>query len=381
MAGENMEQQGAKHKGPGLIYVVVILSGAVIGYSAANLLDSIDTGVPVLLLLLFIVLLLSLFLHVVIHELGHLVFGLASGYAFKSFRVGSLILVKYESEGFRLKRNSIAGMGGQCLLDPPGEYGDVFPYWLYLHGGILFNMIFTILASALCLFVNEKALVQLCAMVFALVGLLVAFMNWTPVKNAIIPNDGTNAWILNRNRESGKYLWAQLKISALNQEGVRLKDMPDVFFQADENDYLASSLRVFRIARLIDAQEFDEAAAGINEILSDPDLVPIYKVLLELEKVFIGLLSAAGDVDLSVLEQKGTRQIRKAMRNFPSVLRFEYAKALLIESDPDKADVIWQKFQKTCSQYPNKADIESENELMELVAALYRERQDNPVSQ
>ncbi|MDI9469884.1 MAG: hypothetical protein QM296_06735 [Bacillota bacterium] len=379
-----MKQEKAKAEAqaerPGLIYVIVILSGVVMGFSVSELLDQIDIRIPVLLFLLFAALLVSLFLHIVIHELGHLVFGLVSDYAFKSFRVGSFILVKYEVEGFRLKRNRIAGMGGQCLLDPPGTYGDPFPYRLYLYGGILFNVVFSAVLSGLCLFLQSGAQLRLFAIVFTLVGLLVAFVNWMPVKEAFIPNDGTNARILSRNRESGKYLWAQLKIAALNQEGVRMKNMPEAYFQADADDYLASSLRVFRIGRLIDAQDFDEAGTQIDGLLHDPSLVPLYKALLQLERVFIGLLTDSEDVGLGVLEKKSIRQIRQSMKNFPSILRFEYARALLLEGDEDRAEAIRKKFQKACSSYPNKADIESETELMELVAASYRKKQAEAVS-
>ena len=68
--------------------------------------------------------------HIVIHEAGHLLFGLMSGYRFVSFRIGSFVLVR-DDEGFRLGRFSIAGTGGQCLLDPPAMTDGRFPYKLY----------------------------------------------------------------------------------------------------------------------------------------------------------------------------------------------------------------------------------------------------------
>ena len=347
----------------------------VIGLHIGNLLDGSGVGIPVFVLLLFAALLLSLLIHTVLHELGHLVFGLISGYAFKSFRVGSLMLVRYEDEGFQLKRSSIAGTWGQCLLDPPGRYGEPFPYRLYLYGGVLFNVTFAVPVAAVSLLLPTGALTELFAMVFTLTGLLLAFVNWVPVKNAYIPNDGTNAQILAIDRDSSRYLWAQLKIAALNQEGVRLKNMPEAYFQAEANNYLASSLRVFRIGRLIDAQHFVEAEAAIDELLDDTSLVPIYRSMLELERVFIRILSDAKPADLGVLEQKGIRQLRKAMKDFPSILRFEYAQALLLDGDTGKANTIRERFEKTCLHYPNKADIESESELMELVAATHRKRQ------
>ena len=52
--------------------------------------------------LLFIFIIGYLF-HIIIHEGGHLIFGLLSGYSFVSFRVGSLTLIREDGK-FKLKR-------------------------------------------------------------------------------------------------------------------------------------------------------------------------------------------------------------------------------------------------------------------------------------
>ena len=61
---------------------------------------------------------LSWVLQVVIHEAGHLICGLLSGYTFSSFRIGSMMILK-ENGRFVTKRLKIAGTGGQCLMAPP----------------------------------------------------------------------------------------------------------------------------------------------------------------------------------------------------------------------------------------------------------------------
>ena len=42
----------------------------------------------------------AIFLQIIIHETGHLVFGIATGYRFSSFRIASLMLVKTEGGNF-----------------------------------------------------------------------------------------------------------------------------------------------------------------------------------------------------------------------------------------------------------------------------------------
>ena len=60
------------------------------------------------------------YISIIVHEAGHLAFGLMSGYTFSSFRIGSLMWIKQDRK-IKLRRLSIAGTGGQCLMTPPEE--------------------------------------------------------------------------------------------------------------------------------------------------------------------------------------------------------------------------------------------------------------------
>ena len=66
-------------------------------------------------------------IQVVIHESGHLVAGLKCGFRFLSFRIGPFTLIK-KSGRILLKRLSVAGTGGQCLMIPPEEDTDEKPF-------------------------------------------------------------------------------------------------------------------------------------------------------------------------------------------------------------------------------------------------------------
>ena len=62
------------------------------------------------------------------------------------------------------------------------------------------------------------------------------------------------------------------------------------------------------------------------------------------------------------------KQFMKSMKTFPSVLRTEYAYALLREKDEDKAAKILEQFDQVAKTYPYPSDIESERELLMLAA-------------
>ena len=75
---------------------------------------------PVLFVLYYYV---TMLLHTVIHEGGHMVFGLLTGYRFLSFRVLSFTIVKKDGKLIR-KKLKVPGTLGQCLMYPP-EWKDV----------------------------------------------------------------------------------------------------------------------------------------------------------------------------------------------------------------------------------------------------------------
>ncbi len=79
---------------------------------------------------MFIIMYVAIFAQMIIHEAGHLVFGLLSGYQFSSFRIMSFMWVK-ENGQMKLRRLSVAGTGGQCLMAPPEPVDGNIPVVLY----------------------------------------------------------------------------------------------------------------------------------------------------------------------------------------------------------------------------------------------------------
>ena len=126
---------------------IFIIVGAFCGYLMANYIDNISSpNLPISKFLirlgfLFIGIYIVIFLQIVIHEAGHLFFGLLSGYDFSSFRVGNFMWVN-ENGKIKLKRMSIVGTGGQCLMSPPEiNTNEKFPFVLYNLGGSIMNII------------------------------------------------------------------------------------------------------------------------------------------------------------------------------------------------------------------------------------------------
>ena len=136
---------------------------------------------------------LAVYVQMVLHETGHLLAGLLSGYRFVSFRIGSLILVKGKN-GFYLTRFSLPGTGGQCLLRPPAyvkkEVG--FPVFWYNLGGVIANVVVSGIGIALLCSSTTKFFFVF-GICLAGCGFLLILTNGIPLKLGGISNDGYNA--------------------------------------------------------------------------------------------------------------------------------------------------------------------------------------------
>lgn len=314
---------------------------------------------------------LIIFLQIIIHEAGHLVCGLMTGYEFSSFRIGNFIWVKDEGK-LRAKRLSVAGTGGQCLMVPPDMVDGKIPFVLYNLGGSLANLI----AAALCIagyfaFASVPLLQTMC-MMFALVGAAFALINGVPMRMGGVDNDGYNIVSLSKSADALRAFWIQMKTNHQIASGVRLKDMPQEWFVIPPAQQLTNSMvaviAVFASNRLLDAHEFDKADELMERLLQmDTGIVGLHRSMLICDRMYCELIGENRKEQLDILYDKQQISFMKSMKNYPSIIRTEYAYARLAQSDADKASKIMARFEKCAKTYPYPIDIESEREFIAIV--------------
>jgi len=349
--------------------------GGLLGYAAMEYLDRSfapeGLGEELLLIAGLVVgITLAVFVQLVIHEAGHLVFGLLSGYRFGSFRIGSFMWMKEEGE-LRLKRLTIAGTGGQCLMSPPDMVDGELPVVLYNLGGPLMNVLTGAVFLLLRLPLREHPIPGAILLLLGAAGFILAATNGIPMRMGTIDNDGYNAFALTRDPEARRAFWVLMKAQEQTVRGVRLRDMPEEWFAVPDDEAMKNSMvvqvGVFAANRLTDAHRFDQADALMEHLLSiDSGMVGLHRGLLICDRVYIELLGENRPEVLEELLDKGQKKFMKQMKAFPSVLRTEYAYALLREKDGEKARKIKEEFERRAKTYPYQSDIESERELMEL---------------
>lgn len=335
---------------------------------------------PVLIdnpLSLMLILVLAYFIQIIIHEGGHLVFGLLSGYRYSSFRIGSMILLK-TSKGYSIRKMKLAGTLGQCIMVPPELKDGRMPVMLYNLGGVILNVISAIISLSLLQIDSLPPIISSFLIVSIVIALFIALTNGIPINSSMVSNDGYNALSLRKDKKATRAFWIQFMINRYLTEDIRLKDMPSDWFEMPEEEdmtnNLISSLAVYKENRLMDQECFDEADNLALKLIDGSYNIPdVYKYLLVADRIYIECINEAREEAINALMDRKYRSFEKTMKDFPSIIRTRYALALC-EGSAEKAEIIRQKFRKIKKSYPTIADIKSEEALMDIAEERTKDR-------
>lgn len=373
---EHQEKKEKRTRGNRIATASSLITGGIIGFLISHSTDNyfgkiMSSGEWLLYIALLLVGIYAVgFLQLILHEAGHLVFGLMTGYKFCSFRILSFMWVK-EGGRIRLRRLSLAGTSGQCLMSPPELVDGQMPVFLYNLGGCFMNLIASAVALALYFVASYVPILSELLIMVAVFDAGGALINGIPMRMGMVDNDGYNAFSLRRNPEARRALWLQLKVNEQITSGVRLKDMPDEWFELPSDEAMKNGLvavqGVFACNRMVDAHRFEEADRMMEHLLEiDSGIVGLHRNLMICDRIYIELITEKRrDLLDGYLTQKQKR-FMKSMKKFPSVIRTEYAYALLGEQDIAKAEEFKALFEKCAKTYPYPNDVQSERELMEI---------------
>lgn len=319
--------------------------------------------------------LVILMAHIAIHEAGHLIFGLLTGYGFSSYRLGSFMLLK-ENGKLRFRRLSIPGTGGQCLMTPPDMVDGKIPNVLYNLGGCILNGVTVLIALAVWLALPKEGVAATLLMMTWVLGLVLLVSNALPLRMGGVDTDGRNALMLGKNPKAMRAFWLQLKMNEQLAGGVRLKDMHDEWFELpqkeDMENSLIASVAVFAANRLMDAHRFDEARARMDELLQeDSGILELHRKLLVCDVVYCEVMGENREEIVKAFLTKEQKSFMQAMKTSLSVLRTEYVVALLVEKDMNKAKKLLDRFKKVTKSYPYPCDAQGEWELIEMAGSVW----------
>lgn len=271
-------------------------------------------------------LIIGILVNTVLHEGGHLLAGLASGYKFLSFRIFSKTLVKGE-DGYTWKKFNIPGTMGQCLMVPPEDKaGEDAPYFWYNAGGVLMNLIVALASGSLIYFLDLPRIPFCVCMMFAGIAAWMLLFNAIPMTPGGVPNDGMNILTLWRHPEQRSIFTAMMLANAELTRGKRPAEMPAEWFRSQPVKRGCSVMdiaaRSLAMARLVDELRLDEAhEMGMELLALDTALPQLYKMEVSSDLIYLHLATRGDDGMLPSLWDKNTQRYVKGCLPFMPMKR------------------------------------------------------------
>lgn len=314
---------------------------------------------------------------VVIHEFGHLVFGLLTGYRFSSFRVGSLVWFK-EGDKIRFKTSGSL-VAGQCLMIPPEKPED-FRFILYNLGGGLFNILFCLLLFVLLMLTSIITPVvpgnfwhSLFSAGIAMSGLL-ALVNLIPIKP--LTNDGANIWEALKSKEAAYGMYMMFYINNEMMEGRRYRDFDEKLFKvsedADLGNYMIAYLVMLKAARLEDLGQHDAFIELYNR-LNIKKLPSLYRALIKADLLYYyTIYNQDFGKAREIYKDKKLRNLLKA--DMPTLMRVSAAYEFFVTDNKDKAAKLLAKAKNSVENLPNKGQRLMELEYIQKLEALMQKK-------
>ena len=290
-----MKNKKLKQLLPILIYVGI---GAVGGIFLGNYLIENDFS---FLQLIYIALVyyLTYYLAIIIHEGGHLVMGLKTGYEFVSFRVGSTTWIKENGKLVR-KKFAIAGTGGQCIMMPKElDNPEDINYFLYNLGGGLFNFISAVISLPLGLLIHNFYL-KMPLIIFGVISLILCITNLIPM-NIQAQNDGYNIYLLHKDKDYCDLFYKNLRIVGLLNQGYKLSEIPQELFEFRGTN---TNAKILKASYYVDQKDFVKAEELLNEIVDNNKVNGVNEYEAKSELLFCKIMNKDNSEEIDKLYDK-----------------------------------------------------------------------------
>lgn len=348
-----------------------------IGVRCAQIgLDGSDKYFVLIFIVAILYMYVSFMVHIILHEAGHLVAGLLTGYEFVSFRIGSIVWIKEENGKLTRKKMKIQGTGGQCLMCPPNVEVEKCPYkWYHLSGGIA-NLILGTIGIVLAIVLPHNFIVFLLCEEFGVIGLALGLTNLIPCKNGGIQNDGYNLIDLGKNMDAKRCMNLVLKTNALLTVADSYSELPhDLVQELKMIDFKKMDITNSSIANAFNYQcamyfvekDYSKVYELQKYMIETNGVLELFKNEARCECLFYELISGQEKKIIEKRYDKSLQKYIKATSIYPSRLRLMYAYYTLYEKDNAKAEDVYSKLQKSVDTHVIKADAKMELEVVNAI--------------
>lgn len=312
---------------------------------------------------------LSYIIGLIIHEAGHMVMGMLTGYEFLSFRIGSFTIMKENGRLVR-KKFSVPGTAGQCLLAPrETDNPEDYPFFWYNFGGVFFNLLTAAAALPLAILADNVFLASGAA-IFAAAAIAIALINGIPAKINLVCNDGYNIRIMMKDPAERKVVYKSFLINARLCRGDRAEDMQELFICTREewNTEHGKGLALSEGTLYMYLHRFSRAEEIFRSVAENESATRIYRLEAKCELMFcLIMLGAEHEKIAGLYDKELQRHITATGRTMICRKRLMYAYYLLTEKSAEKAQAEYDAALKMEKTYPAKGEYLSEIDLINYI--------------
>ena len=330
----------------------------------------VDRGLSILSIVgtTIIAALVAFILQIIIHEGGHLVAGLLTGYKFVSFRFLNWTLIRKDGR-LQWRKFELAGTGGQCLLAPPsGPIEEIDTRW-YNAGGVLANAITALIAIMPVWVFDLPSWLDIFLIMMAITGVFIALTNGIPMKMGGVANDGSNLFQLEKDMDGKLCFCNVLEMNACNQEGVPYSEMPRrLFFIPKPTDW-KNAMHVAAVLTSATRKQSQHQWEDSYELLTvarcyKGEMMVLYQMELE-NMLTLACLATGRDEEA---RQHYTDDVAKYVARHAATQSDKQlttmAVALVLDRDRDRAEQILQKLETERDKYIHQGDVAMSLDLM-----------------
>ena len=317
---------------------------------------------------MLVAVLIAFILNVVLHEGGHLVAGLLTGYRFVSFRFLNWTIIRRNGR-LQWGNYELAGTGGQCLMAPPDRPIDQIDTRWYNAGGVLANLLIVVISALLLWAFDLPTWLDELLVIMIILGLLIGVGNGIPLKMGGVATDGLNLLQLEKDIPGKQCFCNILEFNALSQEGVPYDEMPEHIFALPQPIDWVNSMHVgaalLAATRMAAVHQWEEAYRLLTEAHDHSDE---YMVLyqLEVENMMTQVCIAMGrdDEARQHYSDKVAKHIERHASTQSDKQLTKMAVALALENDRPKAEAMLHELETNRDKYIHQGDVALSLDLM-----------------
>jgi len=306
-------------------------------------------------------------LPLLLHEIGAMLGGLASGYSFTGFKIGRYRLARIKGR-FTMEKYPESYVLASCTMSPPDTEPEKCPYRLHLMGGVILMFVFSFVELFLYYLFDRHALAFIFCFWPAVASLLLALPLLSPTNNNGLATPAYRAFLSfpkNPSFRSANY-YAE-KCMSLLYESDSIAEIPNQLMElVIQHDY--SNLGDPSVASLYDVKarfhcyrnEFEEERLCYETVYNSPDVAVMFRTITGMSLLFDELTGACRNAVIEKYYDKAAQEYLDKHSKSPSTRRNMYAYHLLYKNDPAAAQKEYDEFLKIIAVYPGKIDVENE---------------------